>query len=107
MRSRYTAYTQGNADWLRETWHPATRRTTLDLDDDVRWLGLKILSTQAGGPEDNRGTVAFVARYKIDGRAHRLHERSRFQRRDGRWYYVDGDLEPDRAQVPPSSGTEP
>ena len=60
----------------------------------MRWLGLKILATDAGGPEDAHGTVEFVARYKIDGRARRLHERSRFRRRDGRWFYLDGDLAP-------------
>ena len=94
MRSRYTAYTQGNADWLRETWHPATRRQDLGLEEPVRWLGLQILATDAGGPEDAHGTVEFVARYKIGGRARRLYERSRFRRRDGRWFYLDGDLAP-------------
>ena len=36
------------------------------------------------------GTVAFVARSKLGGRAHRLCENSRFVREAGRWYYVDG-----------------
>ena len=35
--------------------------------------------------------VEFVARYRVDGRAVRLHERSRFVREDGRWFYVDGE----------------
>jgi SEC-C motif-containing protein len=34
--------------------------------------------------------VEFVARYKIAGKAYRLHEISRFVRYEGRWYYVDG-----------------
>ncbi len=39
--------------------------------------------------------MEFVARYKIGGRAHRLHEVSRFVREAGsgdvpRWYYLDG-----------------
>ena len=34
-----------------------------------------------------------VARQRdATGRAHRLHERSRFLREQGRWYYVDGKL---------------
>ena len=37
-------------------------------------------------------TVEFVARYKINGRAHRLHEVSRFVREHGLWFYVDGDI---------------
>ncbi|HMR70993.1 MAG TPA: YchJ family metal-binding protein, partial [Rubrivivax sp.] len=36
--------------------------------------------------------VEFVARSKLGGRAQRLHETSRFERRDGRWVYVDGTL---------------
>jgi SEC-C motif-containing protein len=36
--------------------------------------------------------VEFVARYKVQGKAHRLHERSRFVRQEGRWFYVDGDV---------------
>jgi len=40
----------------------------------------------------DHATVEFVARSKLSGRAHRLHEISRFVREDGRWYYVDGDV---------------
>jgi len=94
MRSRYTAYTLGRGDYLRSTWHPTTRRTDLQLDDPVTWLGLEIKRTEAGGPRDREGVVEFVARYKIGGRAHRLHEISRFVRRAGRWVYVAGEAGP-------------
>lgn len=94
MRSRYTAYTLGRLDYLRETWHPTTRRSDLDRSESVTWLGLKVLHTEAGGADDDRGLVEFVARYKIAGRAHRLHEISRFHRRGGRWLYVDGETGP-------------
>ena len=44
-------------------------------------------------PQDaTHATVEFVARSKLGGRAHRLHETSRFVREDGRWFYVDGDV---------------
>lgn len=102
MRSRYSAYAMGNKDWLLETWHPATRRSNLELEDPVQWIGLKIVSTTAGGIEDSRGEVEFIARYKIHGRAHRLHERSQFQRREGRWFYVRGDLDPVPTGVNPA-----
>lgn len=94
MRSRYTAYARGDLDWLRQTWHPDTCPADLRPDRAAQWIGLKILDTESGGPEDRRGTVEFVARYKIGGRAFRLHERSRFERLDGLWVYVDGDLDP-------------
>jgi SEC-C motif-containing protein len=92
MRSRYTAYTLGDAAYLTATWHPTTRRKDLGLGEPVKWIGLEVLRCEAGGPGDTRGQVEFIARYKLRGRAQRLHEVSRFQRRQGRWYYLDGTL---------------
>ncbi|MDS4018918.1 MAG: YchJ family protein [Candidatus Competibacter sp.] len=93
MRSRYSAYVLGREDYLLRTWHESTRPEKLDLSGDagtVNWLGLKIVRTEAGGPDDARGMVEFVARYKVGGKAHRLHETSRFVREDGKWFYLDG-----------------
>ena len=92
MRSRYSAYVLGREPYLLATWHASTRPTALDLDKETspRWLGLDIKRHQATGPDS--AVVEFVARYKIGGRAHRLHEVSRFVREDGRWYYVDGEF---------------
>ncbi len=89
MRSRYAAYVLGLEGYLLETWHPDTRPGPLGLAEDaVRWLGLEVV--RAPVPEGEAGEVEFVARYKVGGRAHRLRERSRFRRQEGRWYYVDG-----------------
>lgn len=92
MRSRYTAYTLGHEDYLLATWHPATRPAALGLAEDVatKWLGLEVKRHQQ--QDDNHAIVEFVARYKVQGRAHRLHETSRFTRENGRWLYVDGDI---------------
>ena len=38
-----------------------------------------------------KAEVEFVARYRMDGRAVRVHERSRFVRSGGRWFYLNGD----------------
>ena len=57
--------------------------------ESVPWLGLKVVRAVAGGADEVHGTVEFVARYKIAGRAHRLHEISRFTREDGQWFYLD------------------
>ena len=92
MRSRYAAYVAGDADYLLRSWHPRTRPRSVELDAGRRWLGLKVLRATAGGPEDESGEVEFVARFKIAGRGHRLHEVSRFERLRGRWVYVDGVL---------------
>jgi SEC-C motif-containing protein len=52
-------------------------------------VGLEVRSAQQEGDE---GIVEFIARAKVGGRARRLHETSRFIRRDNRWFYVDGDF---------------
>lgn len=90
MRSRYTAFVFGLSDYLLETWHPSTRPTELDLNRDIRWLGLKIKHCIEGQSGQYRGTVEFVARSKLGGRAQRLHEISRFVREHDRWWYLDG-----------------
>ena len=90
MRSRYTAFVLGDVDYLQRTWHPDTRPESLTINPEQRWLGLKVKGTTAGTEQDHEGEVEFVARYKIAGRGHRLHERSRFQRLADDWVYVDG-----------------
>lgn len=90
MRSRYSAYVRGLTDYLLATWHPDTRPAAVSLEPGLRWLGLEVRAHRPLG--DDRAEVEFVARSKLGGRAHRLHETSRFARREGRWLYVDGDL---------------
>lgn len=101
MRSRYTAYVQRNEPYLQATWHSSTRPTepVIDQNDKLQWLGLEVKSAlrlrqrkAESAPDED--FVEFVARYRIDGRGHRLHEISRFKKeaKDGiaRWFYVDG-----------------
>ena len=92
MRSRYSAYALQREDYLLASWHPSTRPAALDLASELppRWLGLEIKRHQQIDP--THAVVEFVARYKINGRAHRLYETSRFVREGGQWYYVDGDI---------------
>lgn len=91
MRSRYTAYTLQRADYLLTTWHTSTRPASLDLTSSPqRWMGLTIKRHEQ--PHADRAVVEFIARYKINGRAYRLHEISRFVREQGHWFYVDGDI---------------
>ena len=91
MRSRYVAYVLGLEPYLLATWHPDTRPRSLDLDAEpaTKWLGLEVKRHALTGQDS--AIVEFVARYKIAGRAHRLHEISRFMRQAGRWFYLDGD----------------
>jgi SEC-C motif-containing protein len=91
MRSRYSAYVRDLIDYLLATWHPSTRPTSIEPNPPgLRWLGLDVKQHQV--QDADHATVEFVARSKLGGRAHRLHETSRFLQEDGCWYYVDGDL---------------
>jgi SEC-C motif-containing protein len=94
MRSRYSAYVLRLEDYLLNSWHPDTRPASLRLaaqQPAPTWLGLKI---RAHAQDDaDHATVEFIARYRVGGgRAQRLHERSRFVREDGHWFYLDGDM---------------
>lgn len=93
MRSRYSAYARGRADYLFRTWHPRTRPADVSLGDDISWLGLEIDDVVAGGADDERGEVEFTAHYRDGDGVAAMHERSRFERRAGRWCYVDGDVD--------------
>jgi SEC-C motif-containing protein len=90
MRSRYSAFAVGDADHLLATWHPSTRPRRLRLDPAVRWTGLEVLATTGGSLLAAEGTVEFRAHHLVDGVAGAQHERSRFRREDGRWFYLDG-----------------
>ncbi len=99
MRSRYTAFSLREEAYLRATWHPDTLPAeALTAESDVKWIRLDVIrhrhdkGTDKGADE---ATVEFVARFKVGGRGHRLHEVSSFVRQPdaagvARWYYVDG-----------------
>lgn len=89
MRSRYSAYVLQLEPYLLATWHPSTRPSALDLvHDKTQWIDLKIVSHTS--QSEQTAKVEFIARYKLNGRAKRLHEISAFVRENGRWFYVDG-----------------
>lgn len=90
MRSRYSAFVLGRVAYLNTSWHTSTRPTDLSLEPGVEWLGLDVKHHRV--IDADHAEVEFVARSRTGGRAHRLHETSRFVREGGQWFYVDGDL---------------
>jgi len=92
MRSRFSAFAVGDAEYLRASWHPRTRPHRVRVDDDVEWRRLQIVDTQRGGCDDTTGVVEFRAQYVREGKREILHERSRFTREKGRWLYLDGEV---------------
>jgi SEC-C motif domain protein len=110
MRSRYSAYSKGQVEYLLQTQHPKTRKNDdgkllTDSIKSTQWIGLTILKTQKGNITDRRGIVEFVALYTArqnplqtpqtpTPKPVQLHERSRFIKEKEQWFYVDGDILP-------------
>ena len=89
MRSRYAAFALGLEDHVFRTWHPRTRPSGRLTSNGLTWLGLTVVRSEGGGSEDSTGVVQFEARYDAGGRESVVRETSRFERRAGRWVYVD------------------
>lgn len=92
MRSRYSAFVIRDEAYLRRSWFSETCPQESLIDTAVQWRSLNILNTEAGQPQDAEGIVHFVVSYKVNGRAFKLEERSRFVREQGEWRYLDGDF---------------
>ena len=90
MRSRYTAFVLERGQYLLDTWCAANRPVVVDFDRGAKWLGLEVRRHRQ--IDQDHAEVEFVARSRMNGRASRLHEVSRFAREGERWVYVDGDL---------------
>lgn len=96
MRSRFSAYATRKVAYLIATTCEA-ERGKLDRDElenycrSVACISLKVLKTEAGGPQDEAGTVLFHASLQVNGKRTLHRELSRFAREEGRWVYVDGD----------------
>lgn len=98
MRSRYSAFSLGLVGYLVETLSPERRHPgdRADLERSMgatEWTGLRILAIRAGGMGDDQGEVEFVAAYRQHGLPGKLHERSHFVRKGGRWFYDSGEVE--------------
>lgn len=88
MRSRYTAYVLGLENYLLKTWHPDTRPTALNLAEEppIMWFNLQIKHTET--KHDHTATVEFVAHYKVNGKAEKMHEISQFIHINEQWHYL-------------------
>jgi len=89
MRSRYTAYVLGQAQYLLDSWHNSTRPAEINLDDAMRWTGLSVLN--ATKEKNNIAYVEFVAQFDCGGETGQMHERSEFVFENNQWFYVAGE----------------
>lgn len=97
MRSRYTAFTRADMDYLQKTMAPEARKDfnlaeNKQWAEQAKWKGLKINSTNKGSPEDDIGIVEFTATYEHGGEGIDHHEVSHFRKsKQGHWFFVDGE----------------
>lgn len=97
MRARYSAFVEGNIDYIKST-HDPERRADFNEDDvkdwslKSKWLGLEVIEILEGTVNDLSGTVEFIAKYEINGVSHAHHELGEFSKKDGEWYFMDGKI---------------
>ena len=95
MQSRYSAYVHAEMDYIHDTTH-ISQRDQFNREESEAWSkradwhSLKIVRTEAGGPDDDRGVVEFVARYREKGKMCQHHEVAEFKKEGQKWYFLDG-----------------
>lgn len=98
LRSRYTAFTRGEVDYILSTHHSKTRHEVKreeieDWSKNSEWLGLKIVQKEAGEAKDETGTIVFCAGYRAtndkDGKVNEHWEQSLFEKEKGEWRFLD------------------
>lgn len=91
MRSRFTAYALHNATYLLSTWDATVRPEMIDFSKDTgEWTRLEIVLTKKGTTKDAKGVVEFKAYFTIDNEQRVMNEISRFVKKQGHWFYLDG-----------------
>lgn len=93
MRSRYSAYTLVNIDYIVETTLPSQQKkldkqAMQDWAKSTNWKGLKVIARNPHFAK-NRATVKFIAYFETDKGVMEHHELSLFIFKENRWYFVD------------------
>lgn len=93
MRSRYTAFTLSDGDYLMKSHHSRTRKlgdkkNIESWAKSMSWIKLEVLNSTRGQKTDDFGTVEFKAFYFERGRIEVIHENSEFTKENSEWKYV-------------------
>jgi SEC-C motif-containing protein len=115
MRARYSAHVVNEFDFLEESIHSSTREAVdrekmQQWSDTIKWEGIEVHATKAGGEKDEEGRVAFTARYSVNGVEQELREDASFVRENGEWRYLDGNVHghrPYRREAPKVGRNDP
>jgi SEC-C motif-containing protein len=96
LRSRYSAYTLGELDYIYDTIHPEQKsqhdaKATKKWADESTWMSFEIIAIKQGQKEDEEGFIEFKVKYrqKLQNITH--HEMAFFKKNEGRWYFFDGE----------------
>lgn len=97
MRARYSAYVFAEMDFIFESTHPDHRQGydhagTKEWAETAEWQGLEIVGTNKGETDDSVGEVEFIARFSENGNNREHHEAGQFKRKDGSWYFTEGNM---------------
>jgi SEC-C motif-containing protein len=92
MKSRYTAYTMGEVEYIidshdLETRSEINREDILNWSKSANWKKLEIIKTKLGKVRDKKGIVEFKAFYEQEENEQIHHEKSQFIKISGKWYY--------------------
>lgn len=95
MRSRYAAYALGKASYILQTTHPKSlyfekdrkkwEQAILQFSQNTRFLKLDI-------EDSGEDWVSFTARLEQNGKPFLLKEKSRFEKVNGKWLYLSGEI---------------
>jgi SEC-C motif-containing protein len=94
MRSRYTAYSKANINYIKNTMQPPAsdnfdEKEAKQWAKKIKWTRLEVKSATQN---DENGTVEFIAYYTVNNKNYRLHEISEFHCINEKWFYVDGQI---------------
>jgi SEC-C motif domain protein len=97
MRSRYTAYTLHNIDYIQKTMSgPALKNFNYSeaqqWSQNVTWVGLEVLNSNTDKNNPNISYVEYKAFFETDKNINTLHEKSKFIRENQEWFYIDGQV---------------
>lgn len=110
MRSRYTAYTLANIDYIKKTMHGKplvnfNEQEAMRWAQSVYWLGLRVI--RSWQDSEDSGFVEFIASYLDNGSVKIMHETSEFLKINDGWFYIDGQPIPEPAKSVSRNGPCP
>lgn len=97
MRSRYTAYSLANIDYIKKTMRGKplngfNEEEARHWAREATWVGLRILKAEKAS--EKIGYVEFIAQFMEGDQINSIHETSEFHCNEGIWFYVDGIQKP-------------